>query len=114
MSRIVRSTCTFDSWSITEEEEEIFPGLRGLYRPILKAERRRILLPVSWKPRPMFDQLVTAATPWILLPMWAPVNILGLRCICRMRGFPENSTGSGRVPFRGGTLMSTVRDRSRN
>lgn len=63
----------------------------------------------------MFDQLVTAATPWILLPMWAsPVNILGLRCICRMRGFPENSAGSGRVPFRGGTLMSTARDRSRN
>ena len=29
------------------------------------------------KPRPLFDQLVTVATSWILLPM-APVNILGL------------------------------------
>lgn len=57
----------------TEEREEIFfPGcvdVDVIYRPILEAEKGPAPPPTSWKPRPMFDQLVTAATPWILLPM---------------------------------------------
>lgn len=39
--------------------------------------------PTIARPRPLFDQLVTAATSWILLPMAPPlVNILGLPRIC--------------------------------
>ena len=68
------------------------------------------------KPRPLFDQLVTVATSWILLPM-APVNILGLPRICAgcavFSPTKIQQPGSGRRSG-GGTLMRNgFRDRSR-